>query len=128
LTEGEVQKNARGDANYKACPLSLAELFSIYYAFWGFVYGLTYMIYSEGCVACTARILDIVPAKLDIAFHAHTNMLSGISLTFWATACFAVTGWVSGLIGAFIFNLCSRVFGLQLQRQSETESNRATPD
>jgi hypothetical protein len=71
---------------------------------------------------------SFLAAKLDIAFHAHTNMLSGISLTFWATVCFAVTGWVSGLIGAFIYDLGSRVFGLQLQRQSEAESNRAAPD
>jgi len=104
-------------------PISLAKLFSVYYAFWGFVYGLTYMLtQKEAWHAPLGFWTLFLAAKLDITFHAQANTLSVIGLLFWAILCFGLTGWISGLIGAVIYNLCPSTFGLQTYGVIEPES------
>jgi hypothetical protein len=97
-------------------PLSLAKVFSIYYAFWGFFSGLIYWFVDKDTWYAPLGVWTLfVAAKLDFNFHPQANSGSKIVYTFWMAALFAGSGWVSGLLGAVIYNLCSNYFGLRIE-------------
>src|SRR5262249_20285812 len=98
----------------KVAPLSLAKVFCLYYTFWGLVFSLVTLFSQNSAFFAPLGFWTLfLAAKINFIFHPQDNFLSRLGFALWTVPLYAVTGWVTGLIGATIYNLCSRYFGLQ---------------
>jgi hypothetical protein len=100
----------------RLAPLSLARLFSVYYGFWGVFSGLVYAFADKEVWYAPLGVWTLfLSTKLDFGFHTQANMVSKIGSIFWLSVLHTATGWIPGLVGAVIYNFCSRFFGLQFK-------------
>lgn len=107
----------------KLAPLSLAKVFATYYGFWGLVIGCIYMIQGKEDWYAPIGIWTLFYfAKINLTLHPEPNFLSKAGDLFWLATYYALTGWLSGLVTAVVYNFCSNFFGLQINGKTEDES------
>jgi hypothetical protein len=103
-------------------PLSFAKVCATYYGFWGLVTGCIYLIeLREAWYAPLGVWTLFYFAKIDFTLRPEDTLLSKAGDLFWLTTLYSLTGWLSGLVGAAIYNLCSKFLGLQIDASLEQE-------
>jgi len=108
----------------KFLPLSLARVFATYYGLWGLVIGCIYLIQlKEDWYAPIGIWTLFYFAKIDLTLHPEPNFFSKAADLFWLATYYALTGWLSGLVSAVIYNLCSGFFRLQIEASIESDES-----
>jgi hypothetical protein len=106
----------------KLVPLSLARLFAAYYGFWGLVVGCTYMVQLKEDWPAPVGVWTLFYfAKINLTLHPEANLISKVGDLFWLAFYYSLTGWLSGLATAAIYNVCSGFLGLQVNATIEDD-------
>jgi hypothetical protein len=113
---------------HKLIPLSVAKICASYYGFWGLVTACIYLIKSQDVWYAPLGVWTMFYfAKINLILTPEHNILAKSGDLFWLTLMYTVTGWLSGLVLAVIYNLCSNFLGLQLmatiREQSDTQKS-----
>jgi len=101
---------------------SVANLFAMWYCFWGLFGGLSFLSPNvERLNVPLGLFIPFVNAHLNFSV-ARAATLPGVivQVMFFLLFC-AATGWVSGLLTALAYNLISRHLGFQLRGSIETQ-------
>ena len=99
----------------KVSPGSLARAFCIYYLFWGFVFGIVYLFQGHPSVNAPLGFVTLfLSLKLNLTFYAQDNLLSKFGFAIWSLPFYAASGWVTGFLGAYLYNWCSSFLGLRI--------------
>lgn len=100
---------------------SVANLFAVWYGFWGIVSGLVFVSSNAKSISSPVGLLvPLVEVKLNlISIRAPTLPGAIVQAMFFVLLC-AATGWISGLLTALAYNLLSRHLHVQLRASTET--------
>ncbi len=102
---------------------SAAKVFAFYYSFWGLITALVFVFTDwEGWKVPLGFLVPFLSAKLDFTFRRSESAIGLAVQIGLITLAYALTGWLSGLVGGAVYNLISRHFGLQLRGRMETPS------
>ena len=113
----------------KLAPLSLAKVFATYYGFWGLLTGCIYMIQlKEDWYAPIGIWTLFYFVRINMTLHPEPNFLSKAVDLFWLTTYYALTGWLTGLVSAVVYNVCSNFLGLQFEASIESEAGSQTSE
>jgi hypothetical protein len=108
----------------KLVPLSLAKVFATYYGFWGLVIGCIYLVQlKEDWYAPVGVLTLFYDLKINLTLHPEPNFLSKAGDLLWLSFYYALTGWLSGLMAAVIYNFCSRHLGVQIDATIEHDAS-----
>src|SRR5215468_551423 len=99
----------------KLVPLSLARVFATYYGFWGLVTGCIYLIQLKEYWPAPVGVWTLFYfARINLTLHPEANFFSKAGDLLWLAFYYALTGWLSGLVTALIYNVCSSFLGIQV--------------
>ena len=106
----------------KLSPWSLGKVFCIYYFFWGITFGIVYLFQGQPSIYAPLGFVTLfLSVKLNLRLYAQDNLLSKLGFAFWSLPCYAVSGWLTGFLGAFLYNWGSRFLQLRIYGESSTE-------
>ena len=101
---------------------SVANLFAMWYCFWGLFAGVIFVFKNvERFTVPLGLFIPFVDWHLNFSV-TRAPTLPGVIVQamFFALFC-AATGWISGVLTAFAYNLLSKHLGFQLQGCVETQ-------
>jgi hypothetical protein len=101
---------------------TLANLFALWYFFWGGIEGLRILASDTQRLTIPLGLyIPFVNLHLDLSYpRAPTFLGFAAQVMFFILFC-AATGWVSGVIIAFLYNLIAKHIGFQLRGTVDTE-------
>ena len=107
----------------KISPGSLAKAFCVYYLFWGFIFGIAYLFQGHLSVYAPLGFVTLfLSVKLNLVFFAQDNFLSKLGFAIWALPFYAASGWLTGFLGAYLYNGCSSYLGLRICAECSMET------
>ena len=102
----------------RVSPSSLAKVFCIYYLFCGFTFGIAYLFQGHPSVYAPLGFVTLfLSVRLNLVFYPQDNFLSKLGYAIWSLPCYGISGWLTGFLGAFLYNWCSSFLGLQIQAE-----------
>lgn len=104
--------------------LSLAKLIGLYYALAGLFSVLIYVFAdAEEFTASLGFLIPFLCAKLSLGYH-RAHSLAGILWQIISfTLLYALSGWLSGLLGGVAYNFISKHLGFQVQGVTDSQAS-----
>lgn len=104
--------------------LPTGKLFAHWYCFWGIVSGIVFVASrsEERLNVLLGLFIPFVDLHLNFRVQRAPTWPGVVSQAFFFVLFCAATGWVSGILAAYVYNLISRHFGLQLRGTTEEEN------
>jgi hypothetical protein len=99
----------------------VANLFAVWYGFWGIVSGTVFVSSNAKSISSPVGLLiPFVDVKLNLISIRAPTLPGAIVLAMFHVLLCAATGWISGLLTALAYNLLSRRLHVQLRGSTET--------
>jgi hypothetical protein len=101
---------------------SVANLFAMWYCFWGLVGGITFLFTNVARLTVPLGLfIPFVDFHLNFSVARAPTVPGQIAQVMYFILFCSATGWVSGSLTALAYNLISRHLGFQLQGSTETQ-------
>jgi hypothetical protein len=114
-------RNAADSENRSILSAFIGQSAFFYYVFGGFFSSVVNLFAEKEAWHVPLGFWTLFLAgKINITFHTGETLLANVGFLFWSLLCFGITGWFTGLIGAALYNLCSRWFGIQVEGAGES--------
>ena len=102
---------------------SLANIIAIYYAIGGIATIIASAIDKPSKLSAPLGLLfPYLSLKINLTYAQSDNVFSVVVQTLVFTIIYGVSGWLTGYVGATIYNLLARYFGLRLRGTVDTVS------
>lgn len=107
----------------KLSPVSLAKVSAIYYAVGGLLTLVIDLAAGMEVLKVPLGFLTLfLGLKIDFTYHRALWMPGVISQLFFSTILYALTGWVTGFLGALIYNFVSDRFNVRIKGTTDLTS------
>jgi hypothetical protein len=95
---------------------SLANIIAIYYAIGGFATIIASVIDKSSKLSAPLGLLfPYLSLKINLTYARSDNVFSIAVHMLVCTIVYGVSGWLTGYVGATVYNLLARIFGLRLR-------------
>jgi hypothetical protein len=102
--------------------LSVARITAIYYCAAGWLGSLAYIFTDlEKIYAPLGFLIPVLGAKIDFTWARPKRPVGLLATIIFVTILYALTGWLSGLICGFSYNLFSKRMGMQINGSVDTQ-------
>lgn len=103
-------------------PKSVARLAAIYYAFGGLLTLVVDLAIGMERLKVPVGLFTLfLGLKLDFSYHRALWVPGIVSQVLFSTILYAITGWISGFIGALVYNLIARRLNVRVEGTFDVE-------